>query len=65
MVRLRGAGWYAEGDLASFGTTTPRETTGIWNQEIFQGWIGDSESTSLSWNHFNEWPKNCFCRMES
>ena len=53
----RGAGWYAEGDLASFGTTTPRETTGIWNQEIFQGWIGDSESTSLTGTILMNGPK--------
>ncbi len=43
-----GSGWYNEGDLASFGTNQPRDPTGIWNQQIFQGWIGDSESISYT-----------------
>ena len=35
----------------------PRETTGIWNQEIFQGWTGDSESTSFTGTVLMNGPK--------
>ena len=52
-----GSGWYTEGDLASFGTNKPRDPTGIWNQQLFQGWIGDSESTSYTGTVLMNGPK--------
>jgi len=59
-----GSGWYAEGDLASFGTTKPRDPAGIWNQQIFQGWVGDSESTSLTGTILMNGPKTISAEWE-
>ncbi|MCH7966956.1 MAG: hypothetical protein IIB02_06000, partial [Thaumarchaeota archaeon] len=41
-----GAGWYDEGEIATFGTNIPREPIGFWQQNTFQGWSGDAEIES-------------------
>jgi len=41
-----GTGWYNEGEVATFGTNIPRDPVGLWQQNTFQGWSGDTEIQS-------------------
>lgn len=52
-----GSDWYDEGQIATFGIKIPREPVGFWNQQVFYGWDGSSETPGMKGTTLMNGPK--------